>query len=208
MKKRLIFYLILLNSIGLSAQIQGKNEVVISISEPVLYLGYPYQIEIGNNLNRTDYRVEGKNVIIVKDSLGDGYILKCVSTELDAEIYFIDNVLKDTFSIRRYQVESMPRPELFLGQYADGEYLTSRTSNRMFVKYGPEIPLTKCKFKVDVWILSISGINKSVSGRGETLSEDAINLLKNAKKGSIVSLSCKYSGTGTSARTCSSSFKI
>ncbi|MEN9999594.1 MAG: hypothetical protein RI922_2584 [Bacteroidota bacterium] len=208
MKKRLFILIFLINSVGLIAQTQDTNKVVISTSNPILYLGYPYQIEIGNNLGRTDYRIEGKNVIIVKDTLGDGYTLNCASTELDAEIYFIDNLLKDTFSIRRYQVESMPKVELFLGQFADGEYLTSRTADRLYVRYGPEIPLTKCKFKVDAWILSISGYNKPVSGSGETLSEDALALLKNAKKGSIVMLSCKYSGTGTGIKVCSSSFKI
>jgi hypothetical protein len=206
--KKIITTLLLLAVFNVAGQSNLNEKVVLSTSNPVLYLGYPYQIEIGNNLGRTDYRVEGKNVIIVKDTLGNGYILNCASTELEAEIYFIDNVLKDTFSIRRYQVESMPKPELFLGRFADGEYLTSRTAIRMYVRYGPQIPLTKAKFKVDAWVLSISGYNKSVSGSGETLSEHALALLKNAKKGSIVTLSCKYSGTGTGAKVCSSSFKI
>ena len=206
--KKIITTLVLLAVFNVAGQSNLNDKVVMSITNPVLYLGYPYQIEIGNNLGRTDYRVEGKNVIIVKDTLGNGYILNCASTELEAEIYFIDNVLKDTFSIRRYQVESMPKPLLFLGQFADGDYLTTRTANTMYVNYGPVIPLSKCKFAMDKWVLSISGYNKSISGAGDTLSEEALALLKNAKKGSIVTISCVYSGTGSSGKVCSSTFKI
>ena len=64
--KKIITTLVLLAVFNVAGQSNLNDKVVMSITNPVLYLGYPYHIEIGNNLGRTDYRVEGKNVIIVK----------------------------------------------------------------------------------------------------------------------------------------------
>lgn len=107
-----------------------------------------------------------------------------------------------------FQIQPMPKAEIFWGTYADGDQATSRTAKMLYAKYGPGIPLTKAKFQVNKWILSVSGSGKTFSGTGNTLSADALKILGAAPKGSIATFSCIYSGTGTGGKPSTAAIKL
>jgi hypothetical protein len=107
-----------------------------------------------------------------------------------------------------FQIQPMPKAEIFWGTYGDGDKASSRGAKLLYAKYGPGIPLTKAKFQVNKWILSITGAPKPVSGTGSTLSDEALRLLKGAPAGAIATFSCIYSGTGTGGAPRSCSVKL
>jgi hypothetical protein len=78
----------------------------------------------------------------------------------------------------------------------------------LYAKYGPGIPLTKAKFQVQKWILSVSGSGKTFSGTGNTLSADALKILAAAPKGSMATFSCIYAGTGTGGKPSTAAIKL
>jgi hypothetical protein len=107
-----------------------------------------------------------------------------------------------------FQIQPMPKAEIFWGTYADGDQASSRTAKMLYAKYGPGIPLTKAKFQVQKWILSVSGSGKTFSGTGNTLSGDALKILAAAPKGSIATFSCIYAGTGTGGKPSTAAIKL
>ena len=102
----------------------------------------------------------------------------------------------------------MPKAEIFWGTYGDGDKAATRTPKVLYAKYGPGIPLTKAKFQVTNWILSVTGAPKSISGSGPNLSDEALRLLKAAPAGSIATFSCKYTGTGTGSKASTCAVKL
>ncbi len=107
-----------------------------------------------------------------------------------------------------FVIQPMPKAEIFWGSYADGDKATTRTAKVLNAKYGPGIPLTKAKFQVTNWILSVTGAPKSISGSGPNLSDEALRLLKAAPAGSIATFSCKYTGTGTGSKASTCAVKL
>lgn len=208
MKKTILLTLIIFSSFKFFSQGSIKDVAVISIVQPILYSNYPHDIKIGNNFGHTNYRVEGKNAVIQKDSVYDSYILiPAQNADLDVEIYFIDNQTSDTFSIQRYDIELLPRAHLYLGSAADGESLISRTSSRLSARFGEEIPL-RSHFSIDNWIVTITGQNRSISGSGDILSTEAMSIISQATKGSVVAISCKISNISKTFYVVSSVFKL
>ncbi len=106
-----------------------------------------------------------------------------------------------------FMIKSMPKAEIYWGQAADGEK-GSITATQLYARYGDGIPLTKAKFQVTQWAMSIPGAPKTVTGTGSTLSAEAMRFLKAAPKGSQVGFSCIYSGTGVKNKIASSMFKL
>lgn len=207
-KKTILLTLLIFSSFKFFSQRSFKDVAVISIYKPLLYANYPHDIKIGNNLGYTNYRVEGKNALIQKDSVNDSYILiPGQNADLDVEIYFIDNQTSDTFSIRKYDIDLLPRAHLYWGSAADGESQISRTSTRLSARFGEEIPL-RSHFSIDSWIVSISGQNRSISGSGDILSTEAMSYINQAKKGSVVVITCVYLDLFGNNYSTSSMFKL
>jgi hypothetical protein len=107
-----------------------------------------------------------------------------------------------------FVIQPMPKAEIFWGNYADGDKASTRTARVLNAKYGPGIPLTKAKFQVTNWILSVTGAPKSISGSGPNLNDEALRLLKAAPAGSIATFSCKYTGTGTGSKSSTCAVKL
>jgi hypothetical protein len=64
----------------------------------------------------------------------------------------------------------------------------------IFVKYPPEITLNAA-YEVVTWDVSISGgSGRTVSGTGPKLSQPALDLIKQARSGSTITISSKYKG--------------
>lgn len=174
----------------------------------VLYRGYANVVEaVASGYDQTN--VSGNGVSLVKSGatwIGTpGAGKTCTITVSGKSSVTNKSVSLGTFE---FQIQPMPKAEIFWGAYADGDKATTRTAKLLYAKYGPGIPLTKAKFQVQKWILSVSGAPKPISGQGSTLSDDAMRLLKAAPAGSIATFSCIYSGTGTGGKPSTCAIKL
>lgn len=174
----------------------------------VLYRGYANVVEaVASGYDQTN--VSGNGVSLVKSGatwIGTpGAGKTCTITVSGKSSVTNKSVNLGTFE---FQIQPMPKAEIFWGAYADGDKATTRTAKLLYAKYGPGIPLTKAKFQVQKWILSVSGAPKPISGSGSTLSDDAMRLLKAAPAGSIATFSCIYSGTGTGGKPSTCAIKL
>lgn len=174
----------------------------------VLYRGYSNVVEaVASGYDQTN--VSGNGVSLVKSGatwIGTpGAGKTCTITVSGKSSITNKSVNLGTFE---FQIQPMPKAEIFWGAYADGDKATTRTARILYAKYGPGIPLTKAKFEVEKWILSITGAPRPVSGSGQNLSEEALRLLKGAPTGAIATFSCIYKGTGTGGKPSTSSVKL
>lgn len=191
------------------SQDQKTDEIVVSnISMKTLYRGYPHTVKIGNNSGRTNYSISGKNISFERDSLNSNSFNVIPVGNQEAEVYFIDNEIKDTFSVEKLVVTSMPQTQIYWGTFTDGDQATSRDAKMLHAKYGPGIPLLKASFLVNKWIISIEGSGKTYSGTGNELTEEALKFIMTAEPGSVLNISCIYSGTGTGGRPASAVIKL
>jgi hypothetical protein len=166
----------------------------------VLYRGYPNVVEaLASGYDQTN--VSGNGVSLVKSGatwIGTpGAGKKCTITVSGKSSVTNKSVSLGTFE---FDIQPMPKAEIFWGAYGEGDKATSRTAKLLYAKYGPGIPLTKAKFQVTNWILTVAGAPKSYSGTGSTLSDEALRLLKAAPAGAKATFSCKYTGTGTGSK--------
>jgi gliding motility-associated protein GldM len=174
----------------------------------VLYRGYDNVVEaVASGYDQTN--ASGSGVTLKKS--GNAWIgtpgggKTCTITVSGKSSITNKSVNLGTFE---FQIQPMPKAEIFWGTYADGDQASSRTAKMLYAKYGPGIPLTKAKFQVQKWILSVSGSGKTFSGTGNTLSADALKILAAAPKGSMATFSCIYAGTGTGGKPSTAAIKL
>lgn len=205
----------ILNKSGVPKTMPWEKKIIVmkpqgTVSLPdmrVLYRGYQNLVEaVASGYDQTS--VSGSGVTLSKSgaqwiaSPGSGKTCKItVSGKSTAT--------NKTVSLGSFEfmIKSMPKAEIYWGQAADGEK-GSITATQLYARYGDGIPLTKAKFQVTQWAMSIPGAPKTVTGTGSTLSAEAMRFLKAAPKGSQVGFSCIYSGTGVKNKIASSMFKL
>jgi hypothetical protein len=205
----------ILNKSGVPKTMPWEKKIVVmkpqgTVSLPdmrVLYRGYQNVVEaVASGYDQTS--VSGSGVTLSKSgaqwiaSPGSGKTCKItVSGKSTAS--------NKTVSLGSFEfmIKSMPKAEIYWGQAADGDK-GSITATQLYARYGDGIPLTKAKFQVTQWAMSIPGAPKTVTGTGSTLSAEAMRFLKAAPKGSQVGFSCIYSGTGVKNKIASSMFKL
>ena len=205
----------ILNKSGVPKTMSWEKKIVVmkpqgTVSLPdmrVLYRGYQNVVEaVASGYDQTS--VSGSGVTLSKSgaqwiaSPGSGKTCKItVSGKSTAS--------NKTVSLGSFEfmIKSMPKAEIYWGQAADGDK-GSITATQLYARYGDGIPLTKAKFQVTQWAMSIPGAPKTVTGTGSTLSAEAMRFLKAAPKGSQVGFSCIYSGTGVKNKIASSMFKL
>jgi gliding motility-associated protein GldM len=174
----------------------------------VLYRGYDNVVEaVASGYDQTT--VSGNGVTLTKSGnvwIGTPGAGKTCSITVSGKSSLTNkSVNLGTFD---FQIQPMPKAEIFWGTYADGDQASSRSAKMLYAKYGPGIPLTKAQFQVNKWILSVSGSGKTFAGTGNTLSADALKVLGAAPKGSIATFSCIYSGTGTGGKPATAAIKL
>jgi hypothetical protein len=205
----------ILNKSGVPKTMPWEKKIIVmkpqgTVSLPdmrVLYRGYQNVVEaVASGYDQTS--VSGSGVTLSKSgaqwiaSPGSGKTCKItVSGKSTAS--------NKTVSLGSFEfmIKSMPKAEIFWGQAADGEK-GSITATQLYARYGDGIPLTKAKFQITNWAMTIPGAPKTVQGTGSTLSAEAMRFLKAAPKGSQVGFSCIYSGTGVKNKIASSMFKL
>lgn len=102
------------------------------------------------------------------------------------------NLLTET-----YQIKTPPAPIL----------VWNRGAKNLIARYDEGVPL-KGTFTVDKWMLSISGYNKTFTGNGPALSNDALLYLNQAKSGATASFTGSASGSGMRGRAIVGSVKL
>jgi len=107
---------------------------------------------------------------------------------------------------QKFQLKNMPKPDIYWGTVANGGK-ASRQETRLFAKYGEEIPLA-ANFTIRKWTVSISGMMGEPEGTGNVLSGKAVDLIKQAKQGSSVSIMCEVVGPDKVVKRSSSVFKL
>lgn len=174
----------------------------------VLYRGYSNVIEaVASGYDKTD--ISGAGVTTAKS--GSQWIgTPGAGKSCTISVFGVNSLTNKRVNLGSFEflIKPMPKAEIFWGTYSDGDKATTRTAKVLYAKYGDGIPLTKAKFQVDKWIMSITGAPKPVSGSGSNLSDEAMRLLKGAPAGSMVTFSCMYSGTGTGGKPATMSVKL
>jgi len=175
----------------------------------VLYRGYQNVVEaVASGYDQTN--VSGSGVTLTKSGAGQWIGIPGGGKTATITVSGKSSVTNKSVNLGTFtfDVKGMPKAEIFWGQFADGDKATSRTATTLYARYGEGIPLTKAKFQVTQWAMSIPGAPKTVTGSGNTLSGEAMKFLKAAPAGSVVSFSCIYSGTGVKNKTATSGFKL
>ncbi|MCF8416474.1 MAG: hypothetical protein K9G40_09540 [Crocinitomicaceae bacterium] len=151
----------------------------------VLYIGYPNKVDgVASGYDQTI--LSGSGVSLTKS--GQYWIgSPAKGKECSITVSGKSSVTNKTASLGtfKFRVSRLPDPSLYWGAAKDGEK-GSRNETRLFAKYPPEIPLN-ATFSIKSWELSIPGApGAPPKGSGNTLSPQAISLLKQAKPGSVI----------------------
>jgi hypothetical protein len=151
----------------------------------VLYIGYPNKVDgVASGYDQTI--LSGSGVSLTKS--GQYWIgSPAKGKECSITVSGKSSVTNKTASLGtfKFRVSRLPDPSLYWGAAKDGEK-GSRNETRLFAKYPPEIPLN-ATFAIKSWELSIPGApGAPPKGAGNTLSPQAISLLKQAKPGSVI----------------------
>ncbi len=170
----------------------------------VLYRGYSNHIEVGSSNGDSDLSISCEECEVKKDSLDWIIIPQTKSRMLDVVVL---NKTKDTVLVENFLVLALPKAGLYLGDVPDGERIHSKKSKRLIVKYPSGLGFQKL-FSVESWTVSVEGCPVVVSGNGNLLSDEALKIIGFAPSGSVVTISCVFSGNGTIRKVCSSIFKI
>lgn len=200
-----VFFIIFYCFLSFAQQDVG---LISSTNNLVLFYQYPNEVYIGNNVGIKDFSIRSNNIEIVKnDAVKNAYFLYPKSLS-ESSLYFIDNKTKDTFDVKIVTIIDLPPAQIYWGSHSDGDLITNRYIRKLIAQYDETVILTKVKFNVEKWVVSISGNEQTFIGNGNTLSEDVLEIIKNSPAGTEIKISCVYSGTGVSNKLASSSFKL
>ena len=101
-----------------------------------------------------------------------------------------------------FRVSGLPPATVSFAGIGNGDSAplsTIKAGTRLFAGYPPEIPLN-VKFNVTAWTMTVQGAPRPISGSGNTLSGEAIALLKQARPNSTVSFMTTVTGGGMSRK--------
>jgi len=185
-----------------------KPAGAISLPElNVLYRGYDNQVEaVASGFDKT--RLTGN---VQMRQTAKGWIVTPQpgpQREATLTVSGMNSVTGKTQNLlsQKFLIKSMPKPDIYWGTVGDGGK-ASRQETRLFARYGEEIPLT-ANFTIRKWTLSISGLYGEPTGSGNVLSADAVNLIKQARAGSSVVISCEVVGPDKIPKRVTSSFRL
>ncbi len=185
-----------------------KPSGTVSLPElNVLYRGYANKVEaVASGYDQTI--LSGNGVSLTKS--GNGWIANPGSgREATITVSGRSSVTNKTVSLGafNFRVSRLPDPELYFGAAKNGEQI-SRSETRLFAKYPPEIPLNAV-FTVLGWEMSVSGSPIAPpKGPGGQINGAAVNLLKQAKPGSVVGFMTDVRGPDGITRKKGGSFKL
>lgn len=178
----------------------------------VLYRAYDNKVE-GVASGYEETVLTGTGVTLNKAGGKGGYIGRVNTTGREATITIAgrNNITKKTETLGKFpfRVMNLPAPALYLGSLSNGSTESPSTVKSMtFLRsgYPPEIPLN-VTFGVGQWEVSVTGAPRSIQGTGKMLSAEALSLIKQAKPGSTVSITAKFTGPTSGFTACSVKIK-
>ncbi|MDR0801111.1 GldM family protein [Fluviicola sp.] len=170
-----------------------KPQGTVSLPElNVLYKGYDNVVEgVASGYDQTI--LNGNGVSLSKS--GTQYIGRVNGSGRTATISISgkNSVTNKTVSLGTFtfRVMNLPPPSLFFGATEDGGK-ASKAETRLFARYS-DSPL-KAEFSVQSWELNVAGAPRPAKGAGNTLNEEGVSLLKQAKPGSSISFMTQVKG--------------
>ena len=173
----------------------------------VMYRGYDNVISASAS-GYPDFKLVGNGINI--SISGTGFIGRAITTGRTASIAIMGINKQTGKSVKLgdfdFRVMNLPRPNLYFGTAGEGESINSNDT-RLFAKYGPDIPLN-ASFQLVKWELSISGFPRTITGSGNILSQDGVNMLRQARSGSMVSVIATVVGPDKGTRKITSTYKV
>lgn len=103
---------------------------------------------------------------------------------------------------KKYRVLDLPNPSIYIGGSSEGEPISWKTK-KMFVKYPPGNWIEH-KFEIVDWTITIQ--NKEYSGKGDTLTNDVQNEIKQLEIGARIDLKARITGEYNQERTVNSHY--
>jgi gliding motility-associated protein GldM len=95
-----------------------------------------------------------------------------------------------------FRVRNLPKPALYFGTLENGSTAplsVIKAMKSVANKYPPEITL-QANFNVVSWDVRVDGATRTESGFGPTLSQKALDLIKQAKPGNTITITAKFKG--------------
>lgn len=188
----------------------GKPSGTVSLPElNVLYRGYANKVE-GAASGYASYDLRGSGVTLKRS--GQQYIASPGSGR-ECTISIVGknpDGSSANLGSYKFRVSNLPAPTIKFGSLWDGDEAgsaTMKSNTTLFAKYPPEIPL-EAKFSVKSWEVSVSGAPRPESGSGSRLTPKAMSLIKQAKKGSLISFMTRVTGPDGKTRKKGATFKI
>ena len=176
----------------------------------MLYRGYDNKVEaVASGYEQT--KVTGSNVSLSKT--GTGWIGKPgTGKECSITVSGFNSSTGKTVSLGtfKFRVSNLPPPQLKLGSLDPGASASAgaiRAMTTLFAKYPPEIPLN-ATFRVTSYEISVSGAPRPITGSGASLSADAQNIIRQARPGSMISITAKALGPDGGNRLISGTYKV
>lgn len=168
-----------------------KPQGTVSLPEMnMLYRGYDNQIQgVASGFEQTI--LTGNGVDLTKTA--NGYIGRVpAGNSKTCSINIAGKNSSDnktqTLGTFQFRVSNLPPAQVYFGKAGNGEQ-GSKFDRNLFAKYPPEIPLA-VNFSVTSWEMEFMG--RSARGTSSTISEEAQNLLKQARPGSTVTFIVRY----------------
>lgn len=185
-----------------------KPQGTISLPEMrILYRGYDNKIEAAAS-GYPDFKLSGSGVMITQS--GKGYIGKVNTSGTSASIQIngYNKVTKKSVPLgtTTFKVKNLPNPTVYFGR-VESNGVISGADTKIFTKYGAEIPLT-VDFKIQSWEVIVPNAPITVKGTGSQLTPQAISLIKQAKKGTTITILTKTLGPDNVLRNVNGVFRL
>ena len=190
----------------------GEPQGTVSLPEMnVLYRDYDNKVQGGASGFPSFKLTPGSNVSLTQKG-GDGYIARPGSGR-DATINIVgiaDDGTSNNLGTFEFRVRPLPKPSVRWGAFWDGDsapMASLRSNNRIAAMYGEDIPLD-VTFSVVSWDVNVTGAPRAVTGRGPVLSEQAMGMIRQAKRGQLITIFMEYKTPGGKVFRQSGSFKV
>ncbi len=181
---------------GVKKTMDWKKEVYVmkpsgSIEIPgmnVLYRGYENIVNAtASGFPETVLTPSGASIT----RSGENYIIKPTGNSRKAYLS-VSGKTKDgrTVQLKRveYRVLNLPQPSMYWGAVKEGGKVPGVDRN-MFMRYDETIPLD-ATFPITSWEMSVAGAQGTVNGTSNKLTDQAIQMIRAAPRGTMISFSC------------------
>lgn len=193
----------------LFAQIVAAQMVIENPVHNVLYRGYDNIVQLGSDVGDSSLTIVGGPGVSVTAQKNGKYLVR-VTGDMKTATLSVNSKKGNSISRQltaSYYLRSLPAPELFWGEFANGKTVTDRSENRLIVRY-PDDCLIDLPCNVISYSATASGQSKQFSGSGDRLTAALSEWLEQLPEGTSVTFLAKYVGKDKAQRTISGVFTL